>query len=481
MSLKIKAISGFTWSFSENIITTISNFVIGIILARLLMPEDFGLVGIVFVFLSFITVLTEGGFSTALIQKKDCTQQDFSSVFYLNLFFAFAFYLLLFLSAPLLASYFNQPLLTPLIRYSGLSMIINSISTVQGVVLSKKVDFKSISIITISSTLLGGVLAIVLAFYDFKAWSLVYRALFQAVFSTLLFYAFSTWRPTLVFAMSSIRSLFSFGSKLMLGNLLDKAFQNVFYFVIGKVYSPAQLGFYSRADLFSKIPSQNLLGVVQKVSFPILVELKGNDEKLRSGYKSLIQNTMFISFLAMFAMAASAESIVIMLIGEVWRPSIIYLQLLCFSGVLFPLHALNLNMITLYGRSDILLRLEIIKKLMLVPVLLLGIYYSIEYMLIGMIFFSLAAYFLNAWYASLFVNYSIGSQLADLMPSFLHAAIAGVAIAFIGRLSLPNYWVTFALQAIAGLAITIMIGEVARIKPYLEMKGIVLKTLGRKI
>lgn len=475
MSLKAKAISGFTWSFSENIASTISNFVIGIILARLLVPADFGLVGIIFVFISFITVFTDGGFSVALLQKKECTEKDFSSVFLLNMGFSVVLYLLLFLSAPLLASFFNQPMLAVLIRYAGLTLIINAIASIQNVILSKKVDFRAISIITISSSFISGVVAIILAYYDFKVWALVWRALLQAGLSTVLFFYFSAWRPKLIFDFFTVKSLFGFGSKLLLSNLLDKVFQNVYYFVIGKVYSPAQLGQYSRADMFSKIPSQNLLGVVQKVSFPILVELKGDDEKLRRGYRSLIQNTMFISFLAMFSMAASAESIVIMLIGEVWRPSILYLQLLCFSAVLFPLHALNLNMITLYGRSDILLRLEFVKKVLLLPVLFLGVYYSIEYMLYGMIGFSIAAYFLNASFSSRFVDYSISDQLIDLIPSFLLAGAVGMAILFIGKLPLPGYWLIFFLQASAGLLLTVAIGELVRIAPYTEMKAILVK------
>jgi teichuronic acid exporter len=480
VSLKKKAISGFTWSFSENIANSVSNFLIGVALARLLFPEDFGLVGIAFAFLAFIAVFTDGGFAVALLQKKECTEEDYSSVFFFNLAFSLAFYLLLFVCAPWLALFFDQAELTSVVRLAGVTIIINSFSAIQLVLFSKQVDFKTISIITVSSNFISGTIAVILAVYHFGVWSLVYRALIQSVLSVGLFFFFSTWRPKLIFHLANIKSLFSFGSKLLVGNLLDKLFQNAFYFVIGKVYSPSQLGQYSRADMFSKIPSQNLLGVVQKVSFPILVELKGNDEKLLSGYRSLIQNTMLISFLAMFCLAASAESIVMVLIGEVWRPSILYLQLLCFSAVLFPLHALNLNMITIHGRSDIVLRLEVIKKILMIPVIALGVFYSIEWMLYGMIVFSIVAYFLNATFASGFVNYPIARQLNDLMPSFFYAVAVGAVVAVAGRLPVNNYLIIFGVQSLLALFSIVLIGELGKIKPYMELKSIIVNKVLRK-
>lgn len=473
MSLTDKTLTGLSWSFIEQIATTGITFVIGIILARLISPEEFGIVGITTIFLTILPIFSDGGFGSALIQKKDCTEKDLSSVFYFNITISIICYLLLFLSAPFISEFFESHILINVIRVLGLNLIISAFGAVQNVVLTKKLDFKLLSKITVATNLSSGMLAIGLAYAGFGIWALVFRTIVQSLFQVALLFRFNNWYPKLIFDIVSIQRLFKFGSNLLISNIINKLFDNVFYFVIGKYYSPLTLGYYSRADMFKTLTAQNLNAVVQRVSFPVLSVLQDDISKLKIAYAKLIQNTMFLSCLIMFGMAASANAFVITLLGNNWEPTVPYLQLLCFSAFLYPIHALNLNIMNVKGRSDLFLKAEVLKKILLVPVIIVGIMYGIEWMLFGMIIFSFIAYFLNAGLGGPLISYTIVQQIKDVFPSALFALIVGGAMYSISFFIFHQHKLfVLSLQIIVGFCSVIILGEAIKFGPYLSLREI---------
>jgi O-antigen/teichoic acid export membrane protein len=352
MNLKQQTVSALIWSLIDNIANLGINFVIGIILARLLSPHEFGLIGMITIFLAIAQTFITGGFGQALIRKRDCTQADYSTVFLFNLIVSVFLFLVLFFSAGTISAFFNEPKLSLLIRVLATGLIINALSIIQKTILTKRLDFKLQTRISIISSIVSGIIAIALALYGFGVWSLVVRILISFVLSSFFLWYWNTWRPLLLFDKKSFNELFSFGGKILLSGLIDTVYQNIYYVVIGKFFHADQLGYYTRADQFQALPSQNMQGVIGRVSYPILATIQHDIPALKSAYIKLIKSTMLISFVLMIGMASVAKSMIVALIGIKWLPSVAYLQLLCLVGMFIPLHALNLNMLEIQGRSD---------------------------------------------------------------------------------------------------------------------------------
>ena len=308
-------------------------------------------------------------------------------------------------------------------------------------------------------------------------WALVWRFFFFNLISMVLLWVWNKWKPKILFSVSVFREMFAFGSKLLFSGLLETIYNNIYYVVIGKYFSAVELGYYTRANSFSSLPSSNLDGIIQRVSYPVLAELQDDNIRLKSGYKKLIKNTMFITFVLMIGLAAIAKPLILTLIGSKWVPAIIILQLLCFSMILYPLHSLNLNMLKIKGRSDLFLKLEIIKKIFVVPVIFVGISIGIKSMIVGMIIFSLVAYILNSHWSGKLINYSIKEQILDILPSFFLASIMGVVVFVIGNYLIMVPVLTLLIQVIVSLIIVFGTSEILKFKPYFEIKEIILKNI----
>lgn len=480
MTLKQQTISGITWSIVDNAYTQIITFVVGIILARLLEPKEFGLIGMIMIFIAIAQSFVDSGFSQALIRKKDCTEKDYNTVFYFNILVSVMFYLILFFSAGIISAFFNQSELINIIKVMGLSVILNGFGIVQGAQLTKEIDIKTQTKISAIANTASGILAIYLAYIGFGVWSLVWRAMTINLFRITLLWMWHKWRPQLMFSFQSFKELFGFGSKLLASGLLNTIFENLYYLVIGKYFSAQQLGYYTRALTFANLPSANINGVIQRVSYPVLAKIQDNPNAVKSGFKKLIKNTMFITFILMLIMAAIAKPLILTLIGQKWLQSVIYLQLLCFSLMLYPLHSLNLNVLNVKGRSDLFLKLEVIKKILVVPVIVIGIIWGIIPMILGMIIHSFVCYFLNSRYAGLLINYSVTEQIKDITPGFILAGIVAILI-FIPSLfinTLPIIMLSGQLLLAAILVFTI--SEMTKLEPYLEIKEIVLEKFFRR-
>jgi teichuronic acid exporter len=481
MSLKQLTVTGLLWSSIDNLASQGINLIVGIILARILDPKEFGLIGMLTIFIAVSQCFIDSGFTNALIRKKDCTQTDYSTVFFFNLATGIVFLMVLFVFAPVISKFFKEPELKAIIQVLALGLVIDSLTIIQRTIITKRIDFKLMTRISIIASIGSGIFAILLAYKGFGVWSLVAMALSRQILYSFFLWLWNQWRPTLIFSMSSFRELFYFGSKLLGSSLIDTIYRNVYFLIIGKYFSALELGYYTRAYQFQSLPSQNVNNIVSRVTYPILAQIQDSPEELKTAYKKMIKSTMLLTFVLMLGLAAVAEPMVISLVGEKWRPSIIYLQMLCFSGMLYPLHALNLNILNIKGRSDLFLKLEVIKKTMAIPTIVIGIFFGIKIMIAGMILNSFIAYYLNSYWSGRLINYSIKEQINDIMPSFFLACTVGLTVFIIGLFLNTPYLIKFVLQLSIGIVLVFGICELTKMSDYLYIKHIVLeKVLKRK-
>lgn len=478
-NLKKKTVKGVSWSVIDNIANSGITFLVGVILARILSPEEFGLLGMIAIFIAMSNSIVESGFSSALIRKVGAKPVDYNTVFYFNIFLGIILYIILFFCAPSISNFFNEPLLVSITRVMGVILIINAFGIVQRTLLVKEVDFKMLTKISFISSILSGFVGVGMALRGFGVWSLVGQQMSRQLFNSIFLWVFNTWRPAMEFSKQSFDELFGFGSKLLISGLIDTIYKNIYYLVIGKLYSSSLLGQYTRADQFNSIFSSNLTSVVQRVSYPVLCNIQDDEEKLRQVYRRVIKTTMLITFSCMLGMAAVAKPLILLLIGEKWLPSVVFLQIICFSGMLYPLHAINLNMLEVKGRSDLFLKLEIMKKIIGVFPIILGILYGIEFMLLGGVLISFVAYFLNSYYSAELISYSTWQQIKDILPSFFVSLLVASIMLIISFLDF-SVWITLLLQCFIGGVLAFIIYEFIKLPEYLELKEIVFSVIKRK-
>lgn len=468
------------WSALENVTRLGVTFVVSIVLARLLSPEEYGLIGILTIFIAIFNAIADSGFTSALIRKQDATDTDYSTVFYTNLVLSVVLAAVLFFCAKPISIFFERPELVSLTQVMSSVVIINALSIVQRARTTKAIDFKTQTKITFISSIGSGVIGIVMAYMGYGVWALVGQQVSNQLLTTLFFWIYNKWMPKLVFSWASFKEMWAFGSKLLASGLIDTAWKEAYQVVIGKCYSPATLGLYTRAKQFADLCSSNLTSVVQRVSYPVLSSIQDDRLRLKGAYQRVIKATMLPTFVLMLGMAACAEPMIYVLIGEQWLECVPMLQIICTYGMLYPLHALNLNMLQVQGRSDLFLKLEIIKKIVGIGPLLLGIFVNIYWMLAGTLVTSLISYYLNAYYSGPFLNYSIKEQVKDILPSFGVAVAMAVPVYAMSFIPL-NPFILLPLQIVAGAIITIAICETTKLPEYIELKGIVIPIINKVI
>lgn len=427
-SLKDKTVKGGFWSGIEQFSTQFIQFVYTIILARLLSPDDYGVVALTLVFFNIAYVIIDSGFATALIRKPDRTEEDLSTCFYFNLCVAFILYLVLFLCAPLIAGFYDKPILVSIIRVSGITLIIKSLYIVQNTQFQYRVDFKSITKVSLTAVIVSGCSGVFLAYKGFGVWSIVWQNIIQVSMTCLMMWALSKWRPSRVFSRSSFNYLFGFGSKLMLSYLIGTVYENLYSLFIGKVYTSAQLGLYNRAETIGKLPSSNISTLIQRVTFPVLSLIQNDADRLRTDFKRVLRFSVFIVFPLMMGLSAVASPLIRVLLTEKWDGSVLFLEIICFSLMMYPIHALNLNLLQILGRSDLFLKLEIIKRVIGLVILLVTVPISIEVMCYGMVLSSLISVFINTYYSGKLLAVGPLDQLKDMFPIFVNATIMYLAV-----------------------------------------------------
>ncbi len=413
------ALKGILWSSIERFSSQGVQFILGLILARILMPSDYGLIGMLGIFLAVTQLLIDGGFVTALIQKKNRDELDYSTAFYFNLLVAVFFYLLLFLIAPLIADFFNQPQLIWLTRIICLSVLINSFGIVPRAKFTINLDFKSQTKASVISILISGIVGICLAFNGCGVWSLVIQANLKSSIEIIVLWYISKWIPQRRFCMKRFKVMFSFGYKILLSELLNTIFGNAYILIIGKFFSANDLGFFTRAHQISAFPSSNISSIIGRVTFPVLSNLQGNEARLGSAYKKIIINSAIIVFPLMMMLSALAEPIVTLILTEKWKGCIWMIQLLCFAAMLHPIHAINLNIMNVKGRSDLTLKIEIVKKVIIVIILVITVPLGIRAIVIGQVATSFIALGINLLYTKKMIDYGLKEQIFDIIPILL--------------------------------------------------------------
>ena len=478
-SLKNKTVKGVGWSFIDNLSSSGITFLVGLVLARLLTPSEYGIMAILTIFIAVSNSIVDSGFSNALIRKTDARRVDYNTVFLFNLLVSGLLYVVLFLAAPAISRFFKEPLLVEVMRVIGWVLVINALAIIPRTLFVKEVNFKTQTKVSLIASISSGVIGIGMALAGLGVWSLVGQQLSRQLLNTLFLWIYCTWRPAWEFSMQSFKELFGFGSKILLSGLLNTIFNEIYSLVIGRCYTSAQLGQYTRANQFNQIFSSNLTTVIQRVSYPVLSSIQDESERLREAYRKVIKSTMLISFACMLGMAAVARPLILILIGEKWLPAVGFLQIICFSGMLYPLHAINLNILQVKGRSDLFLRLEIIKKIIAVGPLVLGVLYSIEYMLWGSVCTSIIAYFLNSYYSAGLIDYPTKEQIKDILPTFLVSFVTAAAMWILTLLSLSN-WLLLPLQCLLGIVLAVLIYECLHLPEYVEVKQLAFSILRRK-
>lgn len=479
-SLKNKTVKGASWSFIDSIAGQGITFLVGLVLARLLTPEEYGLIGIIIIFIAVFNSIVDSGFSNALIRKNDAKDIDYNTVFISNLVLSVVLFGVLYISSPAISGFFKQPQLIPLLRVMGSIVIINAFAIIQRTIFVKKVDFKTQTKVSLISSIASGAVGIGMAVRGCGVWSLVGQQISRQLLNSAFLWLFSSWYPKLQFSFQSFKELFSFGWKLLVSGLIDTLWREIYQVIIGKWYAPATLGQYTRAQQFASICSSNLTTVVQRVSYPILSSVQDDKERLKNGYKRIIKVTMLLTFTLMLGLAAVAKPMILVLIGEQWLPSVPFLQIICLQMMLYPLHSLNLNMLQVQGRSDLFLKLEIIKKIIAIGPLLLGIFVNIYWMLGGSVIIGFIAYYLNAYYSGPFLNYSIKEQVKDILPSFGVAVAMSVPVFVMSFIPMSPF-ILLPLQIVVGASITIVICEATKLPEYFEIKGIAMPIINKVI
>ena len=476
-SLRNKTIKGTFWSAADAFLGQGITFVVGIVLARLLSPEEYGMIGICLIFTTILNGIVDSGFSNAIIRKKEATNEDYNTMFITNMVVSVVLYALLYFSAPLISSFFQMEL-TSIVRVIGLVLIINGLSLTQQTNLTKKIDFKTKTKASIVSAIISGAIGIGMAYAGFGVWALVAQLLSKQAVYTIALWILNRWMPNFHFSVESFKYMWGFGWKLLVSGLLDRLWAQMYQVVVGKFYNAATLGQYTRGQEYANIFSANITSIVQRVTYPVLAEVQDEKERMVAAYRKVIKVTMFVTCACMISIGAVAEPLIYCLIGEKWYQAATFLPLICISMSLYPLHAINLNMLQVQGRSDIFLYLEIVKKIIAIGPLCIGIFYDIYWMLIGSIVIGFICFFLNSYYTGKKLGYSSWKQLKDVAPSYGVSLVIALAVYFLKYLPL-SHWIVLPMQIAVGILVFFAVCETIKLSEYIEIKNIALLAVNK--
>ena len=479
-SLKDKTVTGVGWSAAGTVLQYGVSFIVGIVLARLLSPDEYGLIGILTIFITLFEIIIDGGFANALIRKKDAKDTDYSTVFYVNMILSIGMALVLFISAKPIAHFFDRTELVSLTRAMSPIIVINALAIIQRVRLTKSIDFKPQTLITFTAALISGVVGVFMAFREMGVWALVGQQYTNAIMITLLLWIYNRWWPGLRFSVNSFREMWQFGWKLLASGLLNSFSEQLHSAVIGKIYSPSTLGQFTRASQFGGLFSGNISNILSKVSYPVLSTIQDNNDRLKDAYKRLIKTTVLPTFILMMGLCAMAKPLLITLIGEKWTEAAGFLQILCFSMMQHPLHRLNISALLVMGRSDLNLKINIIKNLTIIFPVAVGILFNIYWMLIADLVRTCFAYYLNTYYSGPLLKYPIKEQLRDVAPAFILSVLIALPVFPISLLPFSS-WVVLSIQVVVWVTLGMLVLEKTKLPEYLEIKDIMNQNLKKYV
>lgn len=441
-------------------------------MARFLSPSDYGLIAMLAIFLGISQIFIDGGFASALIQKRDRTEEDFSTVYYFNIIIAFGLYGVLYFSAPFIASFYTLPELTVITRFVSLNLIISAFSSVARTKLTIAVDFKTQAKVSFSSVLISAFFGIYMAVNGYGVWALIIQSIINNILNTILMFYFIRWKPLFVFSLQSFKSLFPFGSRLLTSMLISNIYTNIYSLVIGKKFSPNDLGVYSRAQTFAQFPSSNLSVILSRVTFPILSSISNDDEQLIRIYKKYLQLTGYVVFPMLFLIIGVAEPLIEVLLTKSWIETVLLLQILCFGFLWDPIGGLNLNLLYVRGDANLILKLEVIKKAIAILILIISLPFGLIYIAIGRALYSFIAVYINTHYTSKFIKFDYLSQMRIISPYFI-LSLTMTIVAYFSTLLVSDPLFKLILGTTLGVSYYTLISYILKFQPFLAILEIV--------
>ena len=467
---KSNILSSLCWKLMERGGTQGIQFLVSLILARILSPEEYGIIAIVMVFIALANVFVESGFNTALIQKKEVDNVDFSSVLYLSLGVATILYIIIFFTAPFIASFYDQPILAQVLRVVAITLFIGAFNSIQTAFIARHMLFKKLFASSLGAVSISGFVGIIAAYSGLGVWALVLQQLISQLAVSVILWFTVKWRPHLIFSYAKVKTLFSYGSKLLASGLLDTLYRSLRTLIIGRMYTPAMLGFYNRGEQFPQLIVSNINGSIQSVMLPALSAHQDDRKRIKEMMRRAIVSSSFLIFPMMIGMAVVAEPLVEIVLTDKWLPAVPFLQIACFTFALWPIHTANLQAINAMGRSDIFLKLEIIKKIMGLIVLGVSLPFGVYAIALGGLFSGLIGTFINAYPNKELLNYSYKEQWLDIMPSLLISLIMGGVVYLFNYLSI-SAWQILILQIVSGGIIYILLAKIFKIESFTYLVG----------
>ncbi len=463
--LKTKTVTGFLWRLAERVGAQAVTFIVSIVLAWFIVPEDYAIISLVTIFITFCNIFVTSGFGNSLVQKKDADNLDFSSVFYFNILFSLAIYALLYLTAPFIGRFYDSELLTAVVRVMGIRIIIAGINSVQQAYVSRKMQFKRFFFSTLGGTVASGILGIVMAYFGFGVWAVVGQYLFNSLVDTVVLWFTVKWRPERRFSLSRLKGLFSYGWKILLSGLIDEAYNNIRSLVIGKVYTKDNLALYNNGQKIPNLIVDNVNSSIASVLFPAIAKKQTDREAVRRMTRRSIKIGAYVMIPLMTGLALCAESIVHIILPETWYECIPYIRITCFSGALIPLQTANIQAIKAIGRSDISLKVEIVKKVTCLLIFLSVCRISVMTIAYSTIATSMVALIINSFPNAKLLGYRYIDQIIDILPYVLMSAVMGVAVYFAGLIPVPNI-IVLAIQVLTGVAVYAVLSFVFKIDSF---------------
>ena len=478
MSDKEKVASNFIWRLLERFGAQGVSFVVSIILARLLDTTTYGTVALITVITSILQVFVDSGLGSALIQKKNADDIDFSTVFYFNFFVCILLYSLLFFAAPFIAAFYRQEQITPVIRVLGVILIISGFKNIQNAYVSRNLLFKKYFFATLGGTVTAAFVGIWLAYKGYGVWALVIQNIVNQTIDTIILWITVKWRPKAVFSWKRLKKLYSYGWKLLISSLIETVWLQLRQLIIGKKYSADDLAFYNKGDEYPRILTTSINSSLDSVLFPVMSQAQDSQDEVKKITRKAIQVESYVLWPMMIGLAACAETVISVLLTDKWLESALYLRIFCITYAFYPIHTANLNAIKAMGRSDLFLKLEILKKIMGVMLLLVSMWISVKAMAYSLLLSSVASQIINSWPNKKLLNYSYIDQIKDIFPSAFLALIMGGAVYFLGYIRLPGI-IVLVIQIVIGAIIYIGLSCILKIDSFNSMKDIALKLISR--
>lgn len=467
---KSKSIKNFFWSFSQQFSLKIVAFVVQIILARILLPEDFGLIAIITVFISIGQSLSDGGMRSSLIRTVDADKRDYSTVFFINVILSLIIYLIIYFLAPYISVFYNSDKLTLLIRVLSLSFIIKSLNIVQSTIVVKELNFKKIFSIQLPASMISAIVGVALAYMGYGVWSLVFMTLTESLVNTVLYWLTSKWKPMMFFKKEIYFKHFNFGYKLTIASVLNAIFQNIYTIIIGKIYTPATVGLYNRADSFSSFPVRMSITSIKSVTYPMLSRLGDNDEKLKESYRQIMLQMIFWITPLLLLMFLNAENLFSIILTDKWNAAVPFFKILCIAFIFYPLQEYNLQVLDIKGRSDIYLKIELIKKVITVVVLAIALNFSIIYLLYSQVLLNIIFFVLGALISGKMINYKLKEQFTDIFYIFLINGVIWMLIIFFqNNFDLHNRCLNVLLTSIMFMLAYFIVSWFFKVEPLIHM------------